>query len=279
MLVIAHAGARSLAPENTLAAARKALEVGADMWELDVGVTADSELILFHDDSLARTTDARRMYPDRAPWTFTTFTLSELEVLDSGTWFVETDPFGQIAAGAVTSQEQANYRGEPVPTLRRALEFTRDNHWRVNVEIKTLPPPMTDFPVVEAVISLINELDMASQVLVSSFVPDHVMQVRRLNPSIATAAVVGWSQTEALHMPLDLPVDGYNPRHTLLSDQQIQGLRQTGFEVHPWTVNEEAEMRRLIRAGVTGIITDFPQRLRQVLAAQKTAAVSMKKVN
>jgi glycerophosphoryl diester phosphodiesterase len=134
---------------------------------------------------------------------------------------------------------------------------------------------MTDFPVVEAVVSLINELDMASQVLVSSFVPDHVMQVRRLNPSFATAAVVGWSQTEVLHMPLDLSVDGYNPRHTLLSDQQIQGLRQAGFEVHPWTVNDKAEMRRLIHAGVTGIITDFPQELRQLLAAQEAAAASI----
>jgi glycerophosphoryl diester phosphodiesterase len=275
VLTIAHAGARSLAPENTLAAARKALEVGADMWELDVAVTADGELILFHDDSLARTTNARQMYPDRPPWTFTTFKLSELEVLDFGTWFVETDPFGQIAAGAVTPQEQASYHGEPVPTLRRALEFTRDNNWRVNVEVKTLPSPMTDFPVVEAVISLINELDMASQVLVSSFVSDYLLQVRRLNSSIATAAVVGWTETEALHMPLDLSVDGYNPRYTLLSDQQIQCLRQAGFEVHPWTVNEEAEMRRLIRAGVTGIITDFPQRLRQLLAAWESAPVSI----
>ena len=60
ILAIAHAGARSLAPENTLAAARKALEVGADMWELDVAVTADGHLFLFHDDSLARTTNARQ---------------------------------------------------------------------------------------------------------------------------------------------------------------------------------------------------------------------------
>jgi glycerophosphoryl diester phosphodiesterase len=134
---------------------------------------------------------------------------------------------------------------------------------------------MTDFPVVEAVISLINELDMVSQVIVSSFVSDYLLQVRRLNPSIATAAVVGWTETEALRMPLDLPVDGYNPRHTLLSDQQIQRLRKADFEVHPWTVNEEAEMRRLIRAGITGIITDFPQRLRQLLAAQESAAASI----
>ena len=265
VLIVAHRGARSLAPENTLAGARKAWELGADVWELDVGVTADGELILFHDDSLARTTNAPQVYPDRAPWTFTTFTLAELERLDFGSWFVETDPFGQIAAGAVTPQEQASYRGEPVPTLRRALEFTREHNWRVNVEIKRLPPPLTNFPVVEAVVSLINELDMASQVVVTSFVTDYLLQVKRLNPAIATAALVGFSETEPLHMPLDLAVDGYNPRHTLISDRQIRQLRQAGFQVSPWTVNDEAEMRRLIRAGVTGIITDFPQRLKRVL--------------
>jgi glycerophosphoryl diester phosphodiesterase len=275
MLVIAHAGARSLAPENTLAAARKALEVGADMWELDVAVTADGHLFLFHDDSLARTTNARQVYPDRAPWTFTTFTLSELETLDFGTWFVETDPFGQIAAGAVAPQDQASYRGEPLPTLRRALEFTRDNNWRVNVEIKALPVPMADFPVVKAVVSLINELDMASQVCISSFVLDYLWQARHMNPTIAIAAVVGWTETEALQMPLDLPVDGYNPRHSLLRDEQVQSLRQAGYDVHPWTVNDEVDMRRLIRAGVTGIITDFPQRLRRLLAAQETGVLSV----
>lgn len=272
-LSIAHRGARSLAPENTLAAARKALEIGADMWELDVGVTADGELILFHDRSLARTTDAQQVYPDRAPWTFTAFTLAELEALDFGTWFVETDPFGQIAAGAVTPQEQVSYRGEPVPTLRRALEFTRDNNWHVNVEIKTLPPPMTDFPVVEAVVSLINELDMTSQVLVSSFATDYLLQAGRLSPAITIAALVGKSETEPLHMPLDLPVDGYSPRHTRISDQEIRALRQAGFDVVPWTANEEAAMRRLIRAGVSGIITDFPQTLKRLLAAQESGSL------
>ncbi|NIO10853.1 MAG: hypothetical protein GTO40_23735, partial [Deltaproteobacteria bacterium] len=80
---------------------------------------------------------------------------------------------------------------------------------------------------------------------------------------------------EPLHMPLDVPVDGYNPRHTLLSDGQVQSLRQAGFGVHPWTVNEESDMWRLMRAGVTGIITDFPQRLRRLLAAHQSELLSV----
>jgi len=67
-LNIAHRGARSLAPENTLAAARKALEVGADMWELDVRMTADGALILSHDSSLESTSNVKDVFPDRRPW-------------------------------------------------------------------------------------------------------------------------------------------------------------------------------------------------------------------
>jgi len=108
VLNIAHAGARSLAPENTIAAASKALEVGADMWELDVAVTRDGELILFHDDSLARTTDAVNRFPDRAPWTFTTFSLAEVRSLNAGSWFAETDPFGEIAREVLPKQEDTS---------------------------------------------------------------------------------------------------------------------------------------------------------------------------
>ena len=79
---IAHRGAGKLAPENTLAAARMARHAGADMWELDVAVSADGALFVMHDDSLQRTTNAAQRFPDRAPWTFSGFTLAELEQLD-----------------------------------------------------------------------------------------------------------------------------------------------------------------------------------------------------
>src|SRR5262245_27786405 len=164
-LCIAHRGASSLAPENTLASARKAFEIGADMWELDVSVTADGELVALHDDSLARTTNAGALFPDRTPWLISTFTLAEVRQLDAGSWFVETDPFGTIAARTVTPAEQKALAGQPIPTLREALLFTRDQQWRVNVEIKALIPPLIGFPVVEAVVRLIESLAMSEQVL------------------------------------------------------------------------------------------------------------------
>jgi len=260
---IGHRGAASLAPENTLAAARKALEARATMWELDVLVSADGVPVVFHDDYLDRTTNAQERFPDRAPWLITTFTLAELRSLDAGSWFVNTDPFGQIAAGKVSPADQASYRGEPIPTLREALLFTRDHNWRVNIELKKLPPPMEHFPVVEKVIALIEEMEIQN-VLISSFELDWLPKIRARNPDIALAALL--EDIEAETWPTDLSVEAYHPYYATISEAKIQSLRQAGFGVNPWTVNDEADMRRLIQAGVTGIITDYPQRLSLLLA-------------
>ena len=258
---IAHRGARSLAPENTLAAARKALEIGADLWEVDVGVTSDGELILFHDDSLARTTDAPARFPDRAPWTFTSFTLTEIRSLDAGSWFADTDPFGQIAAGAVIPAELAAYQGERVPTLREALLFTRDAGWRVNLELKRLPPPLEHFPVVEQVLALIDELEMAShQVILSAFNHDWLRQAQALRPDSEVQALIGYSFTAPLDWG-DLSFNTYNARSTLVTEEKIREVVSQGIHVNLFTVNEEKDMRRFIAAGVTGLFTDFPQRL------------------
>lgn len=258
---IAHRGARSLAPENSLVAARKALEIGADLWETDVGVTADGELILFHDDSLARTTDAKRRFPDRAPWTFTTFTLAELRSLDAGSWFVETDPFGQIAAGAVTAAELDAYRGEQIPTLREALTFTRDAGWQINLELKRLPPPLEQFPVVERVLALVDELAMPpQQIVLSAFNHDWLRQAQAQRPDIEVQALIGYSFTDPLDWG-DLSFATYNARSTLITEQKIRDVTAQGIAVNLFTVNEVGDMRRFIAAGVTGLFTDFPQRL------------------
>ncbi|MCK6627345.1 MAG: glycerophosphodiester phosphodiesterase [Anaerolineae bacterium] len=260
-LCIAHRGASSLAPENTLAAARKALEIGADLWELDVSVTTDGELVVLHDDSLVRTTNAPLLFPDRAPWLISTFTLAEVGQLDAGSWFVESDPFGTIAAGTVSPAEQTALRGESIPTLRDALLLTREHNWRVNIEIKALTPPLTDFPVVEAVVRLIESLELSEQVLLSSFVHPYIQQAKALNPGIAAAALLD----EGEAWPAGLPIDAFHPHHTAVEPGRTQALRQAGIGINPWTVNEPAEMERLIAAGVTGIFTDFPQVLRQVI--------------
>lgn len=260
-LCIAHRGTSSLRPENTLAAAQKAFEIGADMWELDVSVTADGELVILHDDSLVRTTNAQAVFPDRAPWLVTNFTLAEIKQLDAGSWFVETDPFGTIAGGAVTPAEQSTLPGQAIPTLREGLLFTRNHDWRVNVEIKALIPPLTNFPVAEAVVRVIENLDIVERVLLSSFVHPYLLQAKALNPAIAVAALLD----EGEAWPDGLNVDAFHPHYTSVEATRTQTLRQSGVGVNPYTVNDPAEMKRLIEAGVTGMFSDFPQVLKQMI--------------
>ena len=152
--IIAHRGARSLAPENTLAAARKAHAVGADLWETDVAVTADDRLVLMHDDSMMRTTDVADKFPDRVPAPFSTYTLAEIRSLDAGASFERDDPFGQVAAGAVEHSELLAFIGEMVPTLREAFELTLELDWFLNLELKAQPKPKDAFDVVSAVLAL-----------------------------------------------------------------------------------------------------------------------------
>ncbi|MCP4023323.1 MAG: glycerophosphodiester phosphodiesterase, partial [Desulfobacteraceae bacterium] len=102
--IIAHRGARSIAPENTLIAAQKGYDLGATLWETDVSVTKDGHLILFHDESLVRTTDVLKKYPQRKTYLVKDFTLEEIQNLDASVDFIENDPFGQIKAGTVTKK-------------------------------------------------------------------------------------------------------------------------------------------------------------------------------
>jgi glycerophosphoryl diester phosphodiesterase len=289
-LNIAHRGARTLAPENTIAAARKALEVGADMWELDVSLTADGELVVMHDDTLTRTTNAESLFPNRAPWHVADFTLAEIKQLDTGGPFLTTDPFEQIGAGAITPLEQAALRGEPVPTLREALQFTADHRWRVNVEIKPLPAGMLTFPLAERVVAAIESLAMAGRVLVSSFVPLILMRIKALNPAIAVAVLSegvlspatldrwlphpGYDLTPMHYFSGDDPaaflgqlgINVYHPYYAMVSPAVIRSLQAAGIALNVWTVNNPAHMHRLIEAGVSGLITDYPQLLTPILA-------------
>lgn len=264
-LNIAHRGACSLAPENTLAAARKALEIGADLWELDVAMTSDGVPFIVHDDTLARTSDVKRVFPERQPFTNHFFSWDDVQKLDFGSWFVATDPFKQIAAGKVTQAEQTSYRGEKAPTLREALAFTKDHAWRINVEIKDLSGTPGDATVVEKVVALIDELGMADQVLISSFNHTYLERVKKANPKIATAALVERADPDPIALLKRLDAQAYNPRNGQIAAAEIGKLRDAGFDVYIWTVNDESTMKQLVDARVSGVFTDFPQLLKPLV--------------
>lgn len=258
-LTIAHRGARSLAPENTLAAAKRALAAGADLWEFDVRVTRDGELILIHDMTLKRTTDVSLKFPERYPWYVHDFTLAELRSLDFGSWFAEADPFGQVLAEAVSQDDLARFLSESVPTLEEAVLFTLQNHWLMNIEIKDLSRLPGHETVVEKVIALVRSLEATERVIISSFNHRYLSRVRAIDASIATGALVNRAPQDILKLMRDLGARTFHPRLLAVRPRQVRELRQNGLNTLVWVVNRKRVAQALRGIGVDGFFTDFPQ--------------------
>jgi glycerophosphoryl diester phosphodiesterase len=257
--IIAHRGARSLAPENTMSAAIKAFECDADGWELDVAMSLDGEVVLIHDDTLERTSNVEDLFPNRQPWSVYDFTYEDLKKLDFGTWFIHEDPLKQIASGNVTEADIEKYRGEQMLTLREALLFTKDNNWWVNIEIKDASGTPADAKIVSEVVALVEALKMEDSVLISSFNFDYLRQVKSLNNKLATGVLVNKIVQDPIALMEELGAQAFHPGLKVTYEKQVQLLREAGYDVNVWTVNEESDLRKLMAMGVTGVFTDFPQ--------------------
>jgi glycerophosphoryl diester phosphodiesterase len=268
-LNIAHRGARSLAPENTLSAALKAAQAGADLWELDVVMTADGEPIVLHDKTLNRTSNAANVFPLRRPWWVHEFSFEEIRALDFGSWFKENDPFGQFAAGMLSDEDLESYSGEPAPTLGEALQFTLDHKWYVNIEIKDLRGTTGHHEIVKKVVESIEKSEMSDRVLISSFNHSYVEQVKAMNPALPTGVLVDRPHWNPLGLLENLKADAYHPRISTFRAADVRLLHERGKGVLVWVANDEADMRSLIQKGVNGIFTDFPQLLGSILKIER----------
>jgi glycerophosphoryl diester phosphodiesterase len=247
--VIAHRGASGHAPENTLAAFLLAAEVGADGIELDVHLTADGEVVVMHNDTVDATTDGRG--PIRA------MTLHELKALDAGRWY------------------DARYAGERVPTLAEVFQAL-GRRLLINVEIKAergLTSPRKERGQLEAgVVRLIEDHAMAQQVLISSFSASTLRRVHRLKPSIPLGFLYAQLPRLSSRPLLRLirawvvPYHALHPALGWVDAGRATWARRMGLPLNVWTVNAADHMRRMRDLEVGGIITNYPDRLIQVLA-------------
>jgi len=263
--IIAHAGASSVAPQNTLAAGRAAFALGADIWSVDARRTADGVFVLMHDATLDRTTDARTRFPDRAPWSVASFTLEEIRSLDAGSWFVEDDPFGEIAAGYVSDEDLGRFIGEPVPTLREALELVTACDGRIDIEIKPAAADTAE-SIARGLIDLIEETGSAEHAMISSFGHDLLRAVAAIAPELPLGALTVFAPPDPLAYLDDLGAAVYLPSLIAFTDRLLDELSTAGIGVHVWTYNTIDQLERLAQTpGITGIVTDYPQRLAQIL--------------
>ncbi|MEV8090159.1 glycerophosphodiester phosphodiesterase [Streptomyces nigra] len=254
--VIAHRGASSYAPENTLAAVDKAAELGVEWVENDVQRTRDGELVVIHDDNLKRTTDAEEVFPGRSPWKVKDFTAAEIARLDAGSWF------GPEFAGA------------RVPTLQQFLDRTESHRQKLLLEIKN--PGL--YPGIEQqTLKVLGDegwLDashLAGRLIVQSFSADSVRAVHDLLPTVKTGflgtpSVADLSRYAAF-------ADQINPSYTTVSPGYVSSVHAFDgphggpLEVFTWTVNDADTARQVAGYGVDGIITNSPDVVRDAFPA------------
>jgi glycerophosphoryl diester phosphodiesterase len=275
-LVIAHRGARSLAPENTLAAAEAAQSLGADLWEFDVETTRDGELILLHDATLSRTTDAAVRYPDRSPWRAADFTWDEIETLDAGSWFLREDPFGTLAQGAISPARKACFAGQRILSLREALAWTAGGAFGADIELKgnggLHGEPDRIRHTVERTASLVRELGLEDRVFVSSFDQEMIRCLKATAPEIAGILLFHALPRDAGVLLKEVGADGAAIRLPSFEEEQARTLAEAGYGVYVWTVNGPEDLARLaLDRFLSGVITDWPQRLLEILGRTQSA--------
>lgn len=233
-LVIAHRGASAYAPENTLTAFELAVRQNADMIELDVQPTADGHLVVFHDDTTERWDGTPRA----------------------------------VAACSLAEMQKLNIRGERVPTLEETLVFAREAGITLNIELKQTRMGTR-------CAALLRRYAMADQVVASSFLPAALRELAIVMPELRRAYLMGtdtyrpdirirelWpffalrrSAASAWHAYYKLPA----------IDRLLPLVRRAGYAVNVWTVDDPAEIRRMVGLGANGVITNRPDLARQVL--------------
>jgi glycerophosphoryl diester phosphodiesterase len=289
-----HRGARGLAPENTLAAFERALDVGVTTLEMDIGVTKDGVVVVYHDRTLNPdiTRDASGAFLAMRGAEIASLTLAELQRFDVGRLNVNSN-YGKPFSS------QSPRDGERIPTLASifALANKRSaNNVRFNIETKLSPliPEETASPdrMVSALIDEVRRAGVEKRTTIQSFDWRTLRIAQTKAPNIATVYLTnqqGANETVQIGKPGASPwlggfdIDDYggsipklvkaaggavwSPNFRDVTEPLVRETQALGLKIIPWTVNETADMKRLIEWKIDGIITDYPERLREAVKA------------
>ena len=232
-IIICHRGAKSYAPENTLAAFKAALELGADGFELDTQLTSDGHVVVFHDPTVDRITNGHGQL-SKLP-------LAELRELDAGSSF---------------SNE---FRGEKIPTLDEVFE-TVGKRAIINVELKNFSTPFDNLA--EKVCEVVRCHEMQKNIIFSSFLPWNLKKAARILPEVPRGLITIKGRWGVWGRSFGFNFGDYDALHPYLGDvtaQQVQRVHKLKRKINVWVVNKEDDLQRLFNWGVDGILTDDPQ--------------------
>lgn len=250
-LVIAHRGGAGIFPENTLYAFQESWKLGVDILEMDIRETADGKLVVMHDKSINRTTDGEGNISE--------MTLETVKNLNAG--FKFTTDSGQTFP----------FRGQKitVPTLEEV--FNALPNARFNLEIKHETPT-----IVSSLCNLIRQHKLSEKVIVASFSGDNLEKFRQECTEVATSASTSEVTKFLAYYKTGLG-ENYTPKMSALqtpeklgslqvvSKEFLETARKLNLQVHVWTINKSEDMQRLIEIKVDGIMTDYPNKLLDLL--------------
>jgi glycerophosphoryl diester phosphodiesterase len=230
--VIAHRGASGYAPENTLAAFERALQLGAGFIETDVHLTRDARFVAIHDSTLERTTNGTGAVHD--------FTLAQLRELDAGKWF------------------DREFMDEKIPTLEEVLTFSRKNDVVFYLEIKY----DAAWGMHHALVAALQNAQSAARTVVISFDPRTLLAVRKLDPSLMLGLLVEENTGDPVKTAGEIGARQLCLSASIVTPEFVKRIHDESLHVAAWTVNSVDKMRAMMSTGVDGIMTDFPDRLR-----------------
>lgn len=241
VLVIGHRGAMREAPENTVPAFEAAMESGADMVEIDVQLSADGQIIVFHDDTPDRTTNVDEVFPDRVGDPITSFTWEELQQLDAGSHF------------------QPGYAGTTIPNLAD-VAATVGPEVGVDIELKE---PANSPGLVEAVAEELTSEAWAQMIdndliIVSSFDEEATRAFHQIAPDIPAWVIMNQIPDQAWVEDMTDHATGIKTSYQQINAERFGWAQDAGLPVWAHTVNTVQPLPDLVELGVSGIVTDSP---------------------
>ncbi|WP_077328539.1 glycerophosphodiester phosphodiesterase [Virgibacillus siamensis] len=256
ILNVAHRGASGHAPEHTMASYELGEKMHGDYIEVDLQMTKDGVLIAMHDEKVDRTTNGTGYVKDK--------TLAEIKQLDAGSWFNEKYP------------DKANpaYEGLEVPTLEEIIQkFGRGERYYIETKSPDVYPGMEkELLKILDKYKLIGPNAPSSKVLIQSFSEESLSIVHAMNPDIPLIQLISYSEPAAItNAELDEIASyavGIGASHTKIDKDYVQKVREHDLLMHPYTVNTKEDMNKVLDWGATGMFTNYPDRLNEVMRSR-----------
>ncbi|MED2843450.1 glycerophosphodiester phosphodiesterase [Bacillus toyonensis] len=244
---IAHRGASAYAPEHTIAAYKLGQQLKGDYIEIDLQMTKDGHLLAMHDETVNRTTNGKGLVKEH--------TLEEMKQLNVGSFFNEKYP----------NLAKKEFENAKVPKLKEIIEMFGHN---ANYYIETKSPD--EYPgMEEKLLEIIKYYQISDKVIIQSFSEESLQKIHSLHANIPLVQLLSYQKSVQLN---ELEIEKYKAyciglgmNYKYIDSAYVKKIKKHGLEVHPFTVDNEKDMKKLLSWGVDGIFTNYPDRLHSIL--------------